>query len=359
MIVRTCYRFCECSIVLYFRSPSFTLRNLVIEDCNTNTSVIQLNPDCTIEGTRRSTRFHGLTIQRNLMLVQGNIINSSNAGCLQLELNGVSIRRNRCVGPCVMLSANNTLNSIALVRNNGSNSNSEDSSIFSSIEGSETLALNVTSENNEIRTFQLTRSIIWIANSHFSDNRRNVSSETRDTSIAGGVLAAIRSFVSISTTTFERNYAFHGGGVGAWSSNVTINQCVFRENEASYGGSLYLSDASSAMTSDSLFSNNKADSEAGAIYLNNSVDLLVHDSRFEGNSLTLERRCPLNLLMYGCDNAGNQAGFRGGCLSLCCFSNASILNCSFTYNTANAGGAISIERNATATLTSSTFKGIL
>jgi len=285
VIVSTCYRFCKFSTALCFRSPSFTLRNLVIDNCNTNTSVIQLDPDCGNEGTMGSARFHGLIIQRNVMLEQGRIINSSNARCLQLELNNISIRRNRCVGPCILLSANNTLNSIALERNKRSNSNSKDFSIFASVEASETVAINMRSEKNEIESFRLTSSILRIANSLFSYNRGNISFVTRDTSFFnGGVLFTNQSLVFISNTTFERNYALYGGALSVWSSSVSIEECIFRENDAVYGGSLDLYESSHATILGTLFSNNTARRDAGAIHLGNGVSLSVHDSIFEGSS---------------------------------------------------------------------------
>lgn len=319
---------------------------------------------------------------------EGHLINAGASSCFQLEMTNVSVRSNRCIGThCILLSLNNTLNNVELLRNQGSNDSSMDSSIISARQGSHSMVMNVRSEGNEIRSFHLSNGVLRLMDSHFSSNTRNQSSTTRDIYIGGGVLFSNSSSVALNNTVFEQNYAVNGGGLFAWSSNITVAGCIFRENDAGEGngGALYGHYNSSFDISSSVFSKNQGHrgaglysnytlrvdmvnvsimenngSRSGGVWISNGVANIRSCAFLENSASQAAGALGTDAVDVTLENStftSNKAGFGGSCT----FEHSSIINASdllFDNNTAleTHGGAIYVSFSRHMRITDSLFQ---
>jgi len=335
---------------LVFRTPSVTLENLVFMDCNGTSSVIVLTPRCGGSRSQDITQLNHLTFQDNGVFGQGHII-EANGQCSELNIAGLVFLRNRCIGThCVVLGARNTLTDIYLVNNQGNNETSLDSSIFFASAGSETIATEVTSLDNEIRSFYIYNSTMRMIDSRFDGNRKNHPFGTRDTSIGGGVIFTGHSSVSILHTIFERNYALNGGAIFTWSLNITISDCRFQENDAleGNGGAVYGHYNSSLDISSSLFSKNRGYYGAG-VYSNYTMRVDLANVTFLENNCS--RSCSV-IVESGFVSIESSAFFRNSAdvagAALCTTaSNLFLKTSTFVGNNARFGGACVFRYNST------------
>eukprot|EP00210_Caulerpa_lentillifera_P003966 g3785.t1 len=331
------------SLFEYSESPSFTLRDLVIEDCNSTSSLIELDTECDQQGSVGTVRLLRIFIENNAVSGEAHIIDSRPPSCLRLELEDVLMRQNLCLtDACMLLPPNNTLSNIQLFRNEGVNDSSSKSAIFSASKDSYTTAINVTSEGNQIRSFSVFNGSLIIIDSIFSNNRWEQDNVTRANSTGGGVLFSNHSSVSISSTTFEQNYALNGGGIFALSSNVSINDCQFVENTAGkgYGGALYGHYNSSFDISASVFIRNLA-YQGAVLHSRNTTRVNFMNSRILENNST--RSCSVDIdqgiaSVRSSEFFKNHAEGRGA--GLCTrITNLTLENSTFIENNASSGGA--------------------
>eukprot|EP00210_Caulerpa_lentillifera_P003958 g3777.t1 len=323
------------------RSRSFTLRDLAVENCNSRSSLIDLEPNCTPPAIS-TIRLLRVTFERNELTGDARILNSGTPLCYQLELEDVVIKENICSKEsCVMLSSQNTLKNVELYRNRGNEDSSPGQSIFFAPEGSAIIATNVTSEENRIRSFHLSNSTLNLTGSHFNNNKKSQSSGTRANSIGGGVLCSNNSTLLISDTIFENNLAFNGGGLFVFSSNVNISDCTFEENDADEGngGAIYSHHNSSLDISSSRFLGNRG-YRGAAIYSEDTFMMTIL------NSSILENRCSQScsvhisggtVIIRECKFHKNRARQTGG--AFCAgAANVTLDNSSFIGNNATSNG---------------------
>jgi len=318
------------------------MENIVISGCNGTSSIFVINPTCTRERPRGTTRLTNVSFEDNGVFDQGHLI-EANSSCLQLRMTAVLFVRNRCIGTnCILLGSRTILRDIALENNRGSNATTLESSIFLAVEGSQTIATNMTSSRNELRSFHISSGALNITDSLFIGNGRNESHATRDHSMGGGALLSVHSSISVSNSTFESNYALNGGAIYALESNVSIEDCFFRENNvgSGNGGALYGHDNSSFDITSSMFSRNRA--QRGAA-------LHSEETRWLNmvNSMVSENNCSRSgafLLEHGsaiirsCNFLRNFADREGGALAVSTVE-LSLWNSSFVDNEATMGGA--------------------
>eukprot|EP00210_Caulerpa_lentillifera_P003962 g3781.t1 len=263
------------------RSSSFTLLNIVVEGCNSSSSIIELDADC--EGrSLGSVRFRHLVIEGNILTGAAHILNSRSAMCFHLELDDIRIVHNLCAGDsCLFLSSRNILNNIYLINNTGGRDISPQISVFSAREGSQITATNVTSEGNQIRSFYISNGNLDIIDSSFSNNAWNNTTVTRENRVYGGVLFSSNSTISIFSTTFEDNHAFNGGVIYATDASIFfVSQSNFTRNLALYVGALFVHSSSLTIHTTTLESNNAT--YGAAIYSWNAT-MNISDSTFKAN----------------------------------------------------------------------------
>eukprot|EP00210_Caulerpa_lentillifera_P000407 g397.t1 len=337
--------------LLMTKTPMFTLQNLNIIGCDGSSSIIVLNPPCGGARISSISYVRNVSFEDNSIFDHAHIINAADALCSLLEITEAVFRKNRCIGThCVSLGARSRLTDVRLIKNKGSQDLSLDSSIFSAPADSETVATIISARRNQIRSFHVINGTLSIANSHFSGNRRNQSSVTRDSSSGGGVLFLNQSSVSISNSVFKKNYALNGGSLFASTSQVSISNCTFHENNAGAGngGAVFANANSLVNISSSVFSSNRG--YFGAAVFSNLMDLVtVTDTRFVNNNSTLFGGIFVRngtVTITACEFLRNSAG-RAGAALLISTSNLSIRNTSFTLNEASFGGACFFEQNST------------
>lgn len=170
------------------------------------------------------------------------------------------------------------------------------------------------------------------------------------------------SYVTITSSTFHRNYATsNAGAIYALGGTTIITSCVFRENTAgSLGGAVASSSGNNMTITSSRFTLNQApNSFGGAVSSSTGSTLSVSNTFFDqnyassGGALVLAttfasiRSCNFTL------NVADQFG--GALLSLTpAPTNVSISNSRFISNSADRGGALSLQTSYS-TITDTTF----
>lgn len=234
-----------------------------------------------------------------------------------------------------------------------------DSSMFFASSGSETNATEATSLDNTIRSFYIANGTLRMVNSQFAGNTRNQSSETRSTSIGGGVLFTNYSSVSISSTIFENNYALNGGALFARSCNIRFKNCAFRDNDAGEGdgGALYGHYNSSFDISSSEFSKNRGFFGPGVFsnYTENvnmvNVRVLENNGSRSGGFFVLYGTTRIRSYEF-LQNVASRASSALGAISV----KLSLKNSTFIGNEAGFGGACAFEANSTVRASSLLFE---
>jgi len=78
------------------------MENIVISGCNGTSSIFVINPTCTRERPRGTTRLTNVSFEDNGVFDQGHLI-EANSSCLQLRMTAVLFVRNRCIGTnCIL-----------------------------------------------------------------------------------------------------------------------------------------------------------------------------------------------------------------------------------------------------------------
>ena len=127
---------------------------------------------------------------------------------------------------------------------------------------------------------------IYITESRFAEN--NAAAGGLD-GAGGGTLFYGATFVDITATEFEGNFAERGAGVRiTGEGSVDITDCVFRENRAGddelpgYGAGVNYYNGATGQIVNSTFENNSATAEGGGIHMHDAdavlADLLICDN---------------------------------------------------------------------------------
>jgi len=194
----------------------------------------------------------------------------------------------------------------------------------------------------------------------------------------GGAISNRTSSPTITNCNFIDNSSNHGGGISSWPGSPVVSDSTFSGNSAELGGAVFNYDSSSTLTN-CIFNNNYAEEIGGAICnLSSIVPLAQDNSSSLGEGTNIAKSIPLfadytfsddssgyessvNTLsdsstLADCTFTGNSAMAGGGV----CYigeSNPSLDNCTFSGNSAQQIGGAFVSSQCTATLTDCTFRG--
>lgn len=256
------------------------MENITIFGCNGTSSVIVLQPDCSGEKIQGTSVLSDVSFMSNAVFEDAHLI-EANSSCLELELNGMMLRGNMCIGTaCVLLGRRNTLRNVYLRSNKGSNDTSLESTIFSSHEGSETFIVNLTSEENWMGSIHVFNGTMNVTNSHFTDNTATS---------AAAIMVNSTPSAHIDHCTFTKNSGWGrtGGVFRALRSNVIISSSVFRQNNAFDGQSISFYGGCNSSIVNSTFENNTSQYERGAILAHFSASFVLSNSSFIGDEIMI------------------------------------------------------------------------
>ncbi len=190
--------------------------------------------------------------------------------------------------------------------------------------------------------------------------------------VGAGAFFAQRGTILVERSFFSGNTASNGGAIGVNHAAVTIQDSVFTNNATlahagafgGVGGAFYVDEANGGqiVIRRSTFTNNSAAFNAGAVYLylaNLDQGSVIEDSTFGGN-VTLgsgasgggsggaiyQQNKPLTI--SGCTFTGNSAVHAGGALHVVDSASLTLVNSTFSGNTATTGfgGALFLYRYA-------------
>ena len=118
---------------------------------------------------------------------------------------------------------------------------------------------------------------ITITSSTFNSNRANASD--------GGALYAYNSNMTISNGKFTNNTASsEGGAIHLWRSSINVDHSIFNNNTAlEDGGAIYTSESTMAIVTNTIFSNNIANSEDGGGMRIRNGKVTMTNNTFSGN----------------------------------------------------------------------------
>ena len=151
-----------------------------------------------------------------------------------------------------------------------------------------------------------------------------------------------------------------GGALDNYHATTTVTNCTFSNNSATRGGGIYNNPNSTLTVIGSTFTSNTA-SQGGGIYAQNS--LTVTDSTFDSNSATALGGGITDIagevIVSGSTFTGNSAGLStgGGGIYTQSSSPLTIINSTFSGNSAPNGGGLKSSSSAANIITNSTFSG--
>ena len=175
----------------------------------------------------------------------------------------------------------------------------------------------------------------------------NTTFENNVAGVYGGAICSAHSFINIEYSTFKKNrvlnLAFGQGGSLLLQENSTTNisNVIFSECHASRGGAIKSKSTTIIMSNCFVIANT-----GSAIYLIGGTSLEIDNSTFSNNSTPEDggaivgNDCVMKIVNTRFNqNRATQGG--GGVVNFYETSKFNAHNCSFTYNTAYAGGVIS------------------
>ena len=151
-----------------------------------------------------------------------------------------------------------------------------------------------------------------------------------------------------------------GGALDNYYATTTVTNCTFSGNSATLGAAIYNNPNSTLTVSGSTFTSNTA-SQGGGIYAQNS--LTVTDSTFDSNSATALGGGIADIagevIVSGSTFTGNSAGLStgGGGIYTQSASPLTLINSTFSGNSAPNGGGLRNSSSAANIITNSTFSG--
>ena len=180
----------------------------------------------------------------------------------------------------------------------------------------------------------------------------------------GGGMYNFLSSPTVTNCTFTGNAVFGFGGRGGGmfnhfdDSSPTVTNCTFSGNSAQAGGGFYIGDGGTV--TDCTFSGNSAALHGGGIFNNaNSSPTLTNCTLSEntagndGGGMLNAGNITLNNSMFNWNAArGNSGG-----VSNRLFSSPTLINCTFSRNSAHAGGGVFTRDNSSLTVTNCTLSG--
>lgn len=178
-----------------------------------------------------------------------------------------------------------------------------------------------------------------VTNCIFSRNMAVSGSST-----GGGMYNGNGSSPLVSNCHFLENNAITGGGLFTKNSSPVIIECTFIMNSASRGGAASFLSGGAPIMVGCTFENNWSEDTGGALLARDEVNISITNCDFLDNSATNEGgavdiKCNSSSL-NGCTFSRNTADYNGGALKISLFGTHSLYDCSFTNNTAAAGGAM-------------------
>ena len=187
-----------------------------------------------------------------------------------------------------------------------------------------------------------------VSNSRFENNKANDEGTAFS---LGGAIVASGDNCKIQDSNFTGNTAVNSGGaIFVSGDNGQIEGCNFTSNEAGTGGAVEYLGCNHQKITDSYFSNNKAKSgSGGAVHAATStlddvtIDNCVfeeNDAKTDGGAIYLISNGPIDITNSKFYN--NTAKSEAGAIYVDT-SNLTIENDEFINNSANSGGAVSID----------------
>ncbi len=193
----------------------------------------------------------------------------------------------------------------------------------------------------------------------------------RNRATSGGAIGNFEGRLEVADCDFEENAAAHQVGGVMWAASdteIVYRRCLFRANHAQFAGALFTVLADRVELVECEFRENTAAVQAGACWLqrsdkNDTVTATIDRCIFAAN--TADSRGALILeetdtLLTDCIFLGNR-GIRpnessaGAILSM--FDDFEAVNCLFSGNSADFGGAVQFFRNGIARMTNCTLSG--
>ena len=146
--------------------------------------------------------------------------------------------------------------------------------------------------------------------------------------------------------TIQSGNAVEGGGLVADFSDPTVTNCIFSGNSASRGAGAFLVGSTITFTGCTFLNNTATDAGAG-VYCNASSPQFILCT-FQGNDVTgglgdggaMYNTNFSNALLMGCTFTSNTAIRRGGAVANTSFSPTTFDGCSFTSNATQPGAPI-------------------
>jgi len=168
----------------------------------------------------------------------------------------------------------------------------------------------------------------------------------------GGAISNRTSSPTITNCSFINNSSNHGGGISNWPGSPVVSDCTFRGNSAELGGAVFNYDSSSILTN-CLFSGNSARELGGAICNLSTIILLVQDNSGSlGGGTNIANSIPL-FADYTFSN--NSSGYESSANSAS--DSSTLANCTFSGNSAMAGGGVCYIGESNPSLDNCTFGG--
>ena len=273
-----------------------TFANIVFERCyfreeKGKLAIVDVEK-CTPGQSSRNIRLHHVSfIENKLIGAVGLQIRSPI--CSSVEMIDVTLIDNACFGRgCgAMLASDNRLVNCTVSENRLEASHKENPSILYAPSGSRMEVSRLNASKNELTVFRAEGGSLSLTDSTFV---RNKVDRDRDEDPFSPCIHLVDSSAVIVDSAFRNNSGTSGSAVFAARSDVSVSSTSFEHNFADNdGGALFLEDGSAATLDRCAFAKNIAKGNGGSFYLVNS-NATMEDAVFEkdragiGGSLYLE-----------------------------------------------------------------------
>jgi hypothetical protein len=167
----------------------------------------------------------------------------------------------------------------------------------------------------------------------------------------GGMFNGRQSSPTITNCSFIDNSSNHGGGISSWPGSPVVSDCNFSGNSAEFGGAVFNYDSLSTLTN-CIFSNNYAELWGGAICSTFILPEEQNNSGSPGEETNNENSIPL-FADYTFSNSSSGSESNINTLS----DSSTLTDCTFTGNSAMAGGGVCYIVEGNPSLDNCTFVG--
>ncbi|NIP23794.1 MAG: hypothetical protein GWN67_01215 [Phycisphaerae bacterium] len=156
---------------------------------------------------------------------------------------------------------------------------------------------------------------------------------------------------TIINCNFIDNSAKHGGGISSWPGSPVVSDSNFSGNSAELGGAVFNFDSDSTLTN-CIFSNNYAELWGGAICSTVILPQEQNNSGSPGKETNIANSIPL---FAGYTFSNNSSGYESSLNSEA--DNSTLTGCTFSGNSAMAGGGVCYIVEGNPSLDNCTFVG--